>query len=320
MAGVKLTAAALIVPKVGAATTLTPISAYDTFEVANLTVTGVATFSGTLSVTGSLRLANGTAGAPSVAWTNSTTTGLFRQAADVVGVSISGTERYRISATLHDFGSAGLLVWGTALGSNDLGLARASAGVFEVNSGVAGTLRDLSCRFATLAAGTLADPATTLSITGTFNDAADTFAGVVLNFTVTAAAAPSTVFDVQVGGTGVLSVLANRKVTVACGTLPSGSGNALSLTATFNDGAATYKALRVSLTNTASAAASRAIDVLVASASVFAVDLSGNIYVAATQVVGAQGAAVADATDAATAISQLNLLLARCRTHGLIAT
>jgi hypothetical protein len=38
-----------------------------------------------------------------------------------------------------------------------------------------------------------------------------------------------------------------------------------------------------------------------------------------TQVVGARGAAVADATDAASAITQLNLLLARARAHGLIA-
>jgi len=38
-----------------------------------------------------------------------------------------------------------------------------------------------------------------------------------------------------------------------------------------------------------------------------------------TQVVGAQGAAVIDATDAASAITQLNALLVRCRTHGLIA-
>lgn len=37
------------------------------------------------------------------------------------------------------------------------------------------------------------------------------------------------------------------------------------------------------------------------------------------QVVGARGAAVADATDAASAITQLNALLARCRAHGLIA-
>lgn len=39
-----------------------------------------------------------------------------------------------------------------------------------------------------------------------------------------------------------------------------------------------------------------------------------------TQVVGNRGAAVADATDAATAITQLNTLLSRLRTHGLIAT
>ncbi len=38
-----------------------------------------------------------------------------------------------------------------------------------------------------------------------------------------------------------------------------------------------------------------------------------------TQVVGARGAAVADATDAASAVTQLNALLARCRAHGLIA-
>lgn len=39
-----------------------------------------------------------------------------------------------------------------------------------------------------------------------------------------------------------------------------------------------------------------------------------------TQVLSNQGAAIADATDAASAITQLNALLARCRTHGLIAT
>ncbi len=36
-------------------------------------------------------------------------------------------------------------------------------------------------------------------------------------------------------------------------------------------------------------------------------------------VLGARGAAVANATDAASAITQLNSLLARCRAHGLIA-
>ena len=44
-----------------------------------------------------------------------------------------------------------------------------------------------------------------------------------------------------------------------------------------------------------------------------------DISVVGTKVVGSQGAAVIDATDAASAITQLNALLARCRAHGLIA-
>jgi len=49
---------------------------------------------------------------------------------------------------------------------------------------------------------------------------------------------------------------------------------------------------------------------------------SGDYYHTGTQVVSTQGAAVADATDAASAITQLNALLARLRAstgHGLIA-
>lgn len=42
--------------------------------------------------------------------------------------------------------------------------------------------------------------------------------------------------------------------------------------------------------------------------------------VSTVKVIGAQGAAVADATDAADVILRLNDLLARCRAHGLIAT
>ena len=50
------------------------------------------------------------------------------------------------------------------------------------------------------------------------------------------------------------------------------------------------------------------------------IDTPTGYQVSGTQVIGAQGAAVADATDAASAITQLNALLARCRAHGLIAT
>lgn len=43
-------------------------------------------------------------------------------------------------------------------------------------------------------------------------------------------------------------------------------------------------------------------------------------YVDGLKVVGAQGAAVADATGAGDVVAQLNALLARCRAHGIIAT
>lgn len=50
------------------------------------------------------------------------------------------------------------------------------------------------------------------------------------------------------------------------------------------------------------------------------IDSSGNILNNGNQVVGARGVAIADATDAGSAITQLNLALARLRAHGLIAT
>ena len=51
------------------------------------------------------------------------------------------------------------------------------------------------------------------------------------------------------------------------------------------------------------------------------VGTSGTFKVSGTSVVGAQGAAVGDADGTlASATSQLNSLLARCRAHGLIAT
>jgi hypothetical protein len=47
---------------------------------------------------------------------------------------------------------------------------------------------------------------------------------------------------------------------------------------------------------------------------------AGQLSISGTKVLGTQGAAVADATDAASVIARLNDLLARCRAHGLIAT
>ena len=62
-----------------------------------------------------------------------------------------------------------------------------------------------------------------------------------------------------------------------------------------------------------------AVDIAIVNSSGFDLQAGKVLKVAGAQVVGARGAAVADATDAASAITQLNALLARCRAHGLIA-
>lgn len=54
--------------------------------------------------------------------------------------------------------------------------------------------------------GTITDPANALAITGTWNDAADTFIGIDANFTSTASAAQSLVHRWRIGGTTVASI------------------------------------------------------------------------------------------------------------------
>lgn len=71
--------------------------------------------------------------------------------------------------------------------------------------------------------------------------------------------------------------------------------------------------MQVTYTPGASAAASKAYFDC-------AVDSVAQYQVAGTKVIGAQGAAVADATDAASTMARLNDLLGRLRTHGIIAT
>jgi len=73
--------------------------------------TGLITGNGGITITGAAssieqltaKFDNGTAGAPTITFQNSSTTGLFRQDADKIGISVSGTETGRISNTGFDF-------------------------------------------------------------------------------------------------------------------------------------------------------------------------------------------------------------------------
>ena len=71
--------------------------------------TGLATFNGGITTAGpttlvqtTAKLADGTAAAPSLAFDNSTTTGLFRSNTDVIGITVAGTETYRLDANTFD--------------------------------------------------------------------------------------------------------------------------------------------------------------------------------------------------------------------------
>ena len=64
-----------------------------TFGASGLTITG------TLSFSGVMYLANGSAALPSLAFTNSTTTGLYRNASNVIGVAIGGVAALAIGAS-----------------------------------------------------------------------------------------------------------------------------------------------------------------------------------------------------------------------------
>jgi hypothetical protein len=81
------------------------------------------------------------------------------------------------------------------------------------------------------------------------------------------------------------AVTIGKKIVVTLGTLTA-AADALSITATWNNAAAAFNGIKVNITNTASDAASRLLDLQVAAASKFSVDVSGNTVIAGTAYIG----------------------------------
>lgn len=125
--------------------------------------------------------------------------------------------------------------------------------------------------------GTYTAAVNLLDIAATWNAAADTFNGIKVNVTNTASAAASTLFDFQVASTSVLKLTALKAITHALGTVTAAIDQ-LTLSATWNAGAAAFNGIIVSITNTASAATSRLIDLKVGGTSQFAVGPDGALY------------------------------------------
>jgi hypothetical protein len=100
--------------------------------------------SGTLSFAGVLKLSDGTAPLPSLAFTNSPTTGLFRAAADILGVATAGVERMRVNETglllvgyaTPVLGTAAMQINGT-LGVTEPSTAATLGGIFGAGNSTA---------------------------------------------------------------------------------------------------------------------------------------------------------------------------------------
>lgn len=113
----------------------------------------------------------------------------------------------------------------------DVGLARNAAGVLEVNSSVAGTLRDILARNLTLTAGTLTD-STPSVFSQTWNDAADTFIGHSIDITDTASAVNSILFRARSGSDVRFGVTKEGTVFGKSFTFPAnGDANTISIVA-----------------------------------------------------------------------------------------
>lgn len=160
----------------------------------------------------------------------------------------------------------------------------------------------------TLTQGVITDPANVLTITSTWNDAADTFRAIHLNVTNTASAAASLLVNVQVGGadrfnirtdgfltmagsggstltfnpdTNTITTAATTAttltapgLTVASGTITTDINNLLG-TVTWNAAGVTFTGWELRVTDTASAAASLLMDLQVGGTSQWKVSKAG---------------------------------------------
>jgi len=107
------------------------------------------TFAGA-TVTGTFRGGNGSQAAPTFSFTNATGLGMYQRANVAITFTTAGNKDALDiqggTITLPSTSLFGFSSTAQASGAQDAGLARASAGVVEINNGTAGTLRDLAAR------------------------------------------------------------------------------------------------------------------------------------------------------------------------------
>lgn len=165
--------------------------------------------------------ADGSAATPSISFVNDPDCGFWRQAANVVSLSLNGVEQWRASTTVLSYRSDRIVGWTAGIiGGNvmDTALSRSSAGVVKFEDG-SGNLRDWTGRHGTLS-GTLTfsaggqidvDSSTTIAsgTGGTSTATLSKMAGVITTDAITTAAGATHVMTITntLAATGDLVLL-----------------------------------------------------------------------------------------------------------------
>lgn len=279
----------------------------------------------TMLAVGPWLMAAGTAADPSYAWsggTGYTDKGLYSYGAHEIGVAIQGLVRYRLSSVLRFIDSAGTqqlyissqtgnVVFGSG---EDLTVARLAAA--SLRQGADPSATPVAQLF-TL--GEASRPGTDSNVggaNGTIRSGLGTGTGTASSFIIQT---PS----VAASGSGTQSY-ATRLTVRADAVAAAGGTNILISNVTAGYAGLCFNGIAATDVGIGKGAGSGELVVLIGDSSNYGYVNAGSLYVTGTKVVGAQGAAVADASGGATidaeARTALNALLARVRAHGLIAT
>ena len=249
---------------------------------ANPTFTGVASF------------ANGTSGAPSIAFASEATLGFYRSSATVMGLnggltlgSLTTSNTTTLTGVIEVNGgtgyaklyNAGALAWsstGAPSGSGDLFLKRSATKVLSITGD--GTGATTNAGWLLGYSGTSGYATLVSSSYGTVGTSAGFIQGSAGDIFMRAPSGQTVSLGTGANEIQIVNSVINHQVrtTIAAGTAVT-DVNALNITQTWNEGATAFTAIKLNVTDTTSAATSTLMDLQVGGASQLTIYKTGRV-------------------------------------------